>query len=93
MKLCWLIAMEVYFVAGFLIGKIVNKKTELEVCNGALGTDKAKLVMREMKYLFINTVAGSGSTGKIAADKCRELQKQRHQCTLAYDGCFCESDI
>lgn len=37
-----------------------------------------------MKYLFINTVAGSGSTGRIAADKCRELQAQGHQCVLAY---------
>lgn len=37
-----------------------------------------------MKYLFINVLAGSGSTGKIAADKCRELQKQGHQCVLAY---------
>lgn len=37
-----------------------------------------------MKYLFINTVAGSGSTGRIAADKCRELQDQGHQCVLAY---------
>lgn len=37
-----------------------------------------------MKYLFINSVAGSGSTGRIAADKCRELQKQGHQCVLAY---------
>lgn len=37
-----------------------------------------------MKYLFINVLAGSGSTGKIAAAKCRELQKQGHQCVLAY---------
>lgn len=37
-----------------------------------------------MKYLFVNAVAGSGSTGKIAADKCRELQAQGHQCVLAY---------
>ncbi|MCM1262526.1 MAG: glycosyltransferase [Butyrivibrio sp.] len=37
-----------------------------------------------MKYLFINTVAGSGSTGKIAANQCRDLQKQGHQCVLAY---------
>ena len=29
-----------------------------------------------MKYLFINTVAGYGSTGRIAADKCRELMAQ-----------------
>lgn len=37
-----------------------------------------------MKYLFVNAVAGSGSTGKIAADQCRELQAQGHQCVLAY---------
>jgi len=37
-----------------------------------------------MKYLFINSVAGYGSTGKIAADKCRELGKQGHECVLAY---------
>lgn len=37
-----------------------------------------------MKYLFINTVAGSGSTGKIVADECRKLQEQGHQCVLAY---------
>lgn len=37
-----------------------------------------------MKYLFINVLAGSGSTGRIAADKCRELQAQGHQCVLAY---------
>lgn len=37
-----------------------------------------------MKYLFINTVAGVGSTGRIAADKCRELQAQGQECVLAY---------
>jgi glycosyltransferase involved in cell wall biosynthesis len=37
-----------------------------------------------MKYLFINTLAGSGSTGRIAADKCRELKKDGNQCVLAY---------
>lgn len=37
-----------------------------------------------MKYLFINSVAGSGSTGKIAAEKCRQLIKEGHQCILAY---------
>ena len=26
-----------------------------------------------MKYLFINVVAGIGSTGRIAAEKCREF--------------------
>lgn len=37
-----------------------------------------------MKYLFINSVAGFGSTGRIAADKCRELMAQGHSCVLAY---------
>lgn len=37
-----------------------------------------------MKYLFINSVAGFGSTGRIAADKCRELTAQGHRCVLAY---------
>lgn len=37
-----------------------------------------------MKYLFINSVAGFGSTGRIAADKCRELSAQGHTCVLAY---------
>lgn len=37
-----------------------------------------------MKYLFINVLAGSGSTGRIAAEQCRELQRQGHQCVLAY---------
>jgi len=37
-----------------------------------------------MKYLFINSVAGFGSTGRIAAEKCRELTEQGHDCMLAY---------
>lgn len=37
-----------------------------------------------MKYLFINSVAGFGSTGKIAAAQCRELMAQGHECLLAY---------
>jgi len=37
-----------------------------------------------MKYLFINSVAGCGSTGRIAADQCRALMKEGHQCLLAY---------
>ncbi len=37
-----------------------------------------------MKYLFINSVAGFGSTGRIVAGKCRELMAQGHQCVLAY---------
>ena len=37
-----------------------------------------------MKYLFINSVAGFGSTGRIAADQCRELMRDGHQCVLAF---------
>lgn len=37
-----------------------------------------------MKYLFINVTAGYGSTGRIAADACRELTAQGHTCVLAY---------
>lgn len=37
-----------------------------------------------MKYLFINAVAGAGSTGRIAAEQCRALMAQGHQCLLAY---------
>ena len=37
-----------------------------------------------MKYLFINSVAGFGSTGRIAAEKCRELMAQGHECCIAY---------
>ena len=37
-----------------------------------------------MKYLFINSVAGIGSTGRIAAEQCRRLQEQGHRCALAY---------
>lgn len=37
-----------------------------------------------MKYLLINTVAGFGSTGRIAADICRELMAQGQTCTLAF---------
>lgn len=37
-----------------------------------------------MKYLFINTVSGFGSTGKIVAKTCRELMAQGHECLIAY---------
>ncbi len=37
-----------------------------------------------MKYLFINSVAGFGSTGRIAAEKCRELMKEGNDCVLAF---------
>jgi len=37
-----------------------------------------------MKYLFINSVAGVGSTGRIVAETCRKLQQQGHSCVIAY---------
>ena len=37
-----------------------------------------------MKYLFINSIAGVGSTGRIAAEKCRELMHEGHDCCIAY---------
>ena len=37
-----------------------------------------------MKYLLIGSLAGCGSTGRIAAEKCRELMAQGHECVLAY---------
>ena len=37
-----------------------------------------------MKYLFINVTADWGSTGRIAAEQCRELMAQGHTCFLAY---------
>ena len=37
-----------------------------------------------MKYLFINSVAGFGSTGRIVAEKCRELMFDGHECLIAY---------
>ena len=37
-----------------------------------------------MKYLFINTVAGFGSTGKIVLSACEALQAQGHTCVIAY---------
>lgn len=45
-----------------------------------------------MKYLFINSVAGFGSTGRIAAEKCRELMRDGHECVLAFgrDKANCE---
>lgn len=45
-----------------------------------------------MKYLFINVVAGVGSTGRIAAEKCRELMAEGHECVIAYgrDAANCD---
>lgn len=37
-----------------------------------------------MKYLFVNSLAGVGSTGRIVAGQCRELMAQGHECLIAY---------
>ena len=37
-----------------------------------------------MKYLFINVVAGVGSTGKIIVEAARELEAAGHTCRIAY---------
>lgn len=37
-----------------------------------------------MKYLFINSVSGYGSTGRIVAETCRQLMAQGHTCCIAY---------
>lgn len=37
-----------------------------------------------MRYLFINSVAGFGSTGRIVVEQCRLLQSQGHECLIAY---------
>ena len=37
-----------------------------------------------MKYLFINSMAGLGSTGRIVEGTCRALMAQGHQCCIAF---------
>lgn len=37
-----------------------------------------------MKYLFINSVYGVRSTGKIIAEQCEKLQREGHICAVAY---------
>ena len=44
-----------------------------------------------MKYLFINSVYGVRSTGKLIAEQCHRLQKDGHQCLVAY-GRECVND-
>lgn len=46
-----------------------------------------------MKYLFVNSVYGVRSTGKLIAAKCRELQEQGHKCVVAYGREAIEDDI
>ena len=45
-----------------------------------------------MKYLFINTVADFGSTGKLIVSACEALQRQGHTCYIAYGrkGAACQ---
>ena len=40
--------------------------------------------MRQMKYLFINSVYGKRSTGKIVAKQCAELSSAGNECMVAY---------
>ena len=37
-----------------------------------------------MKVIQINSVCGFGSTGKIAVDLYKALQKKNHECCIAY---------
>ena len=37
-----------------------------------------------MKVLQINTVCGKGSTGRICTDIAQELERQGHECKIAY---------
>lgn len=37
-----------------------------------------------MKYLFINSVYGVRSTGKIVAEECHKLQNEGHECMAAF---------
>lgn len=37
-----------------------------------------------MRYLFINSVAGFGSTGRIVVQQCRQLMSEGHECMIAY---------
>ena len=46
-----------------------------------------------MKYLFINSVYGIRSTGKIISNLCHELIKQGNECVVAYGRQSIEDDI
>ena len=45
-----------------------------------------------MRYLFINSVCGYGSTGKIVADTCRNLRAEGHECAVAWGRIKINSD-
>lgn len=44
-----------------------------------------------MKYFFINSVYGVGSTGKLISDKCMQLRNEGHICAAAY-GRVCKDN-
>ena len=46
-----------------------------------------------MKYLFINSVYGIRSTGKIIASKCHELMADGHECLAAYGRANIDDDV
>ena len=46
-----------------------------------------------MKYLFINSVAGFGSTGRIILSTCEQLERQGHTCRIAYGRQAVDCDI
>ena len=46
-----------------------------------------------MKYLFINSVAGFGSTGRIIFSACQQLEQQGHSCLVAYGRKATEGSI
>lgn len=45
-----------------------------------------------MKYLFINSVYGFGSTGRIIADTCKRLSNEGHMCAVAYGRTCVDKD-
>ena len=46
-----------------------------------------------MKVLFINTVCGTGSTGRIVVDLYRMLEKKGHICMVGYGRGTCPKDV
>ena len=45
-----------------------------------------------MKYLFINSVVGYGSTGKIVYKLCKDLTAEGNQCVAAWGRACINSD-
>ena len=46
-----------------------------------------------MRFLFVNSVYGVRSTGKIIAEKCHELQREGHECVVAYGREAIDDDV